>query len=118
MRAASGGGGTVFLGQRPRCVARSQGCWFVLTYAFLPNVSDLMATASVTVPPPRVRKKIAATRNDPKRGAHLQGAPRASPNRRVPRTDRAGSRRAPSADRERRPPPAPAPPPPTPSGAS
>src|SRR6266566_9020250 len=89
---------------------------FVLTYGFLPDaarqrgrasechsVIALMSTASVSVPSPRVWKKSAATRNDPKRGARLQGAAHASTNRGATRSDPAESRQAPIANRERRP---------------
>jgi len=52
---------------------------------------------------PRDWRKIAQVRNDPKRGARLQGAAPASTNRGVTRTDPAESRQAPIAERERRP---------------
>src|SRR6266849_5055903 len=116
MREASGGG-TIFLG------AASASCrpltrMLVCPDVWLPNVSDLMATASATVPPPRDWKTMATGRNDPKRSAHLQGAPRASRNQGVTRTDPAENRPAPIADRERRPLQVPALRTPTPSGTS
>src|SRR5439155_3742381 len=85
-----------------------------------PNVAAhaLIATAPATFQSPRDWRKIAQVRNDPKRGARLQGAAPASTNRGVTRTDPAESRQAPIAERERRPLQAPALRTPIPSGTS
>src|SRR5207253_10125707 len=113
--------------RRPRRVARSRDSCFVLTYAFSrvlgpagstatahlqPTTHDLRVRmpACVIITPGAARvcsgftrlgfgREIAATRNDPKRGAPLLSAPRASTNRGVIRTDPTGNQRAPTAAR-------------------
>src|SRR3989442_918834 len=117
--------------RRPRRVARSRDCWVVPPCVFLRDaarhgwrasechsVLALMATAPATFNRLGIGEKIAQARNDPKRGARLQGAAPPSTNRGVTRTDPAESRQAPIADRERRRLQAPALRTPTPSGTS
>src|SRR5207244_12909150 len=78
----------------------------------------VMAPAPATFNRLGIGGKIAQARNDPKRGARLQGAAPASTNQRVTRTDPAESRQAPIAARGRRRLQAPALRTPTPSGTS